>query len=111
MFTGTGGPPCRIYRLHQDDATLFVLDTRRFLTIKERLIKPDLPYDHRTMEIDLAPFYDYGPTLRDPDTIGNGIHYLNQYMSTRLSTQPEKWNRELYEFLKLHQLDKTQLAP
>ena len=100
---------CRIYRLHQDEAILYVLDTRSFLTIKERLIRPDLPYDHRTMEINLAPFYDYGPTLRDPDTIGNGIHYLNQYMSTRLSTQSEKWNRELYEFLKLHQLANTQL--
>ncbi|MEJ2690680.1 MAG: hypothetical protein P8130_12175 [Deltaproteobacteria bacterium] len=26
---------CRIYQLHQDEATLLALDTRRFLTIKE----------------------------------------------------------------------------
>jgi len=100
---------CRLYRLRQGDRVLYALDTKAFLSIKERLIRPDLPFDQRTLEIDFGAFYDYGPTLKDPDTIGKGIHYLNQYMSTRLSTQPEKWNQTLYEFLKLHQLHGTQL--
>ena len=61
------------------------------------------------MKINLAPFYDYGPTLKDPQTIGKGIKHLNRYMSARLANQPDKWNEELYEFLKLHNLHGVQL--
>jgi sucrose synthase len=100
---------CRFYLLTKGEAILHALETRPFLAIKERLINPQLPYDQRTLEIDFGSFYDYGPALRDPDTIGNGIHHLNQYMSTRLSTQPDRWNQALYEFLKLHQLHGMQL--
>ncbi|MEW6426488.1 MAG: sucrose synthase [Thermodesulfobacteriota bacterium] len=100
---------CRLLRLKRGDDGLQELDVRDFLAIKERLIRPDLPYDQRSLEIDLSPFYDYGPSLRDPDTIGNGIAHLNQYMSTSLAHQPEKWTRALYEFLKLHQLQGMQL--
>lgn len=100
---------CRLYELRRESLVLSVLDTRTFLQIKERMVRPDLPFDHRTMEINLAPFYDYGPNLRDPDTIGNGITHLNQYMSGSLAQQSEKWHKALYEFLKLHHLHDTQL--
>ena len=100
---------CRIYELTQEGNILKRLAVKDFLTIKERLIKTDLPYDQRTMELNLSSFYDYGPTLRDPDTIGNGIKHLNNYMSGHLAHQPEKWNNALYEFLKLHHLHGVQL--
>jgi sucrose synthase len=61
------------------------------------------------MEINLASFYDYGPTLKDPQTIGKGITHLNRYMSARLANQPEKWGQVFYEFLKLHHLHGVQL--
>lgn len=100
---------CRIYAVAAGETHLELVPLKEFLSIKEHLVKPDLPFYHRTMEINLAPFYDYGPTLKDPDTIGNGIKHLNRYMSGNISQHPEKWNRELYEFLKLHQLHGIQL--
>ena len=99
----------RIYELNSEDPALRVLSVKEFLTLKERLIKPDLPFSYKPMELNLSPFYDYGPNLKDPATIGNGIMHLNRYMSASLFNQPEKWNRALYEFLKLHQLHGVQL--
>lgn len=99
----------RIYRLFRDDVKLFQLSVKDYLLRKERLIKPDLPENQRTMEINLAPFYDYGPSLKDPKTIGKGIKHLNRYMSSNLFNQADKWNKALYEFLKLHQLHGVQL--
>jgi sucrose synthase len=100
---------CRIYRLIRQAELFEHLPVQEFLAIKERLIKPDLPYDHRSLEINLAPFYDYGPSLKDPDTIGEGIKHLNRYMSANLFQHQEKWNQALYEFLKLHHLHGIQL--
>jgi len=100
---------CRIYHLSRQAAAFEQLSVKDFLSIKERLIKTDLPADHRSLEINLAPFYDYGPSLKDPETIGDGIKHLNRYMSSNLSQQQEKWTKALYEFLKLHQLHGTQL--
>lgn len=100
---------CRVYELKEGESTLVWLDKKDFLTLKERLVKPGLPFDQRTMEIDLAPFYDYGPSHKDPDSIGEGIRHLNRYMSANLASEPEKWNIALYEFLKLHQLQGVHL--
>lgn len=85
------------------------LSARDFLSIKERLVRPHLPAQQRTMELNLAPFYDYGPSLKDPNTIGHGIRHLNRYLSANLANQPEKWQKALYEFLKLHHLHGVQL--
>ncbi|MCF6290454.1 MAG: sucrose synthase [Desulfobacterales bacterium] len=100
---------CRIYRLLPDSPVLERLAIDTFLLIKEKLVKPDLPYNHLPLKINLAPFYDYGPSLRDPDTIGAGIKHLNFYLSANLAQHPEKWHRTLYEFLKLHQMHGLQL--
>lgn len=100
---------CRIFVLNGEDEALGHLEINNFLEIKEHLVRPDLGYHHRTMEINLSSFYDYGPTLKDPQTIGKGIKHLNRYMSVRLANQPEKWGYDLYEFLKLHHLHGVQL--
>jgi len=95
---------CRLYLLRRGETVLHRLSTREFLARKERLVRPDLPWNQRTLEIDLAPFYDYGPFLRDPDTIGYGIRHLNRHLSGKLAQQPQKWNAVLFEFLQLHAL-------
>jgi sucrose synthase len=99
----------RIYRLSRQAVAFQQIAIKDFLSIKERLIKTDLPIDHRSLEINLAPFYDYGPSLKDPETIGDGIKHLNRYMSSNLFQQQEKWTKALYEFLKLHHLHGMQL--
>lgn len=100
---------CRFYAMQKGSDKLLPLDARTFLSVKERLVKPDLPAQQRTMELNLAPFYDYGPSLKDPNTIGHGIKHLNRYLSANLANQPDKWQKALYEFLKLHNLHGVQL--
>ncbi len=100
---------CRIYKLDRDLTDLFQISKTKYLTVKEQLIKPDLPEDTSRLEVNLDPFYDYGPNLKDPDTIGYGIRHLNRYMFTKMAQQPKEWANSLYEFLKLHQLHGVQL--
>jgi sucrose synthase len=100
---------CRMYRLTRDSERLEQLSVVDFLVVKERLLRPDLPAGQRTLELTFAPFYDYGPILKDPNTIGHGIQHLNRHMSASLASRPEQWHRALYEFLKLHQLHGVQL--
>ncbi len=99
----------RVYEVKETSSMLVRLSIKDFLGIKERLANPDLPLGQRTMEINMAPFYDYGPDLKDPGTIGNGIRHLNRYMSANVFHQRQKWNNTLFEFLKLHQLHGEQL--
>lgn len=100
---------CRIYRLRQGSDALELLSVIDFLAAKERLFRPELPDGQRTLELTFAPFYDYGPILKDPNTIGHGIEHLNRHMSASLASRPEQWHRALYEFLKLHHLHGVQL--
>ncbi len=100
---------CRILVLNGNESSLTHLAISDFLKVKEVLVKPELAGDNPTLELNLAPFYDYGPTLKDPHTIGRGITHLNRYLFARLANQPERWNELLYEFLKLHHLHGVQL--
>lgn len=100
---------CRIYELRKNEVALRVIPILEFLKTKEALVKPNLPYDHRTMELNLGPFYDYSPSFKDPESIGDGIKQLNRYMSGNIARFPEKWGESLYEFLKLHNLHGMQL--
>ncbi|MFO7605458.1 MAG: sucrose synthase [Desulfurivibrionaceae bacterium] len=95
---------CRVYVFNGVDEELGHLEIDDFLEIKEDVVRPDLNPQDRTMKINLSSFYDYGPILKDPQTIGHGIKHLNRHMTARLSNQPDKWHQVLYEFLKLHQL-------
>lgn len=99
----------RVYEVREKSPILVRLNIKEFLGIKERLVRPDLPKGQRTMEINMAPFYDYGPDLKDPGTIGNGIRHLNRYMSANVFHQRKRWNNTLFEFLKLHHLHGEQL--
>lgn len=100
---------CRLYQLNRDDPTLGSLSIKQFLSTKEQLFRHIPPHDNQPLEVNFAPFYDYGPAIRDPESIGNGVKHMNRYMAGKLSHDPEKWNENLYEFLKLHHLQREQL--
>jgi sucrose synthase len=61
------------------------------------------------LKIDFMPFYDYSPLIRDPRNVGKGIEFLNRHMSSSIFQNPEKWHKNLVEFLKIHCLGKQQL--
>ncbi len=100
----------RFYRMSLGGHYMEEIDATTFLNQKDIYIqgyagdKTSSP-----LEIDFLPFYDYSPTMSDSKKIGNGIRFLNQHLSSSLFQNPEKWRRNLFEFLKLHQLNGNQL--
>ncbi len=61
------------------------------------------------LKIDFTPFYDYAPHMRDPKNVGKGIEFLNRHLSSSIFQNPEKWHKDLFEFLKIHSLGGKQL--
>jgi len=61
------------------------------------------------LHIDLLPFYNFYPSIRDVNTIGNGIRFMNRYMCSDIFQNPDKWNEKLFGFLKLHKHNGKQL--
>ncbi len=99
----------RYYKIsiHMEDVD--EISVRELLDIRDRHARPDLYGQDGKLRIDFLPFYDYGPNIKDARRIGKGIEFLNKYMSSNLFQNPDKWNRFLYEFLKIHSFGDRQL--
>ncbi|MDX9801931.1 MAG: sucrose synthase, partial [Spirochaetia bacterium] len=78
------------------------LDQKDFFVTKKYM-------DEKHLHIDFLPFYDYGPSMKDPESLGKGISFLNKYLSSNIFSNPEKWNNYLFEFIKLHKYSDRQL--
>ncbi|MDD4526990.1 MAG: sucrose synthase [Candidatus Margulisbacteria bacterium] len=61
------------------------------------------------LTLDFMPFYDYSPSIKDSNDLGNGIKFLSKYMSSNFFQNPNKWNYLLFEFLSLHSIEDQQL--
>lgn len=61
------------------------------------------------VNIDLLPFYDYSPSIKNSEDIGNGIQFLNKILSSNLFQNPDKCEAQLFKFLSIHSLGKKQL--
>ncbi len=69
-----------------------------------------LPKVTRTdLHLDFLPFYDYAPSMKDAQNIGNGIRFLNRYLCSQIFLDPNKWHAKLFDFIKLHQHNGQQL--
>jgi len=79
------------------------------LDIRDRHVNHHHPADGQIFEIDFHPFYDYSPLIRDSKNIGNGVQYLNRFLSSKLFQDPRRWLGALYQFLSLHNYNGTQL--
>ncbi|MCP5514449.1 MAG: sucrose synthase [Spirochaetales bacterium] len=78
------------------------LDQKDFFATKKYM-------DEKHLHIDFLPFYDYGPSLKDPESLGKGISFLNKYLSSSIFSNPEKWNNYLFQFIKIHKYSDQQL--
>jgi sucrose synthase len=58
---------------------------------------------------DFMPFYDFSPTIRDVRTVGNGIRFLNRYMSSSIFSRPREWLDKSFSFVKMHHYQGQQL--
>jgi sucrose synthase len=61
------------------------------------------------LRLDFMPFYDFSPTIRDVQTVGSGIRFLNRYMSSNIFSHPQKWLNKSFTFIKMHQYNGQQL--
>ncbi|QUS59469.1 sucrose synthase [Synechocystis sp. PCC 7339] len=85
------------------------ISVQEILAIRDRYVNHHHPADGKIFEIDFRPFYDYSPLIRDSKNIGNGVQYLNRFLSSKLFQDPQQWLSELYKFLSLHNYNGTQL--
>jgi len=98
----------RYYMLRLDGRYMEEIDVQGYLDIKDRYILQQSS-NGTHLELDFKPFYDYSPSIRDTRTIGNGIRFLNRYMCSNIFSNPNQWNRKLFEFIKLHRYNGRQL--
>eukprot|EP00245_Coleochaete_scutata_P002204 TRINITY_DN12892_c0_g1_i2.p1 TRINITY_DN12892_c0_g1~~TRINITY_DN12892_c0_g1_i2.p1 ORF type:complete len:860 (+),score=151.07 TRINITY_DN12892_c0_g1_i2:306-2885(+) len=91
-------------RVNVDDMTVDDLSVSDYLAFKERLVMPDRPLDRSMLyplELDFGPFNESLPHLTRPQSIGNGVQFLNRHLSSRLFRDPAGM-QPLFEFLRLH---------
>ena len=98
----------RFYMLRGDGDHMESIDSHRYLDLKDRFV---LQHNRNgnSLHLDFLPFYDYSPSIRNTRTIGNGIRFLNRFMSSNIFNRPEEWQEKLFEFLKLHHTNEQQL--
>ncbi len=66
------------------DMTVESISIDELLKLRDKLVDYDYSQDGEVLKIDFQPFYDYSPSLRDSRKIGNGVDYLNRYLSNKL---------------------------
>jgi sucrose synthase len=84
------------------------ITVQELLDTRDRLVNRFHPEEGHIFEIDVHPFYDYSPLVRDPKNIGKGVQFLNRYLSSKL-LDSHKWLDTLFTFLSLHRYDGIQL--
>lgn len=98
----------RFYKYHNENAFLEETGVSEYLDLKDAFVFNE-SNDVTDVHIDFMPFYDYSPSIRDSKTIGSGIRYLNRYLSSNIFQKPEEWQRNIFEFMKLHKYQEKQL--
>jgi sucrose synthase len=95
-----------IYRLAGDLSGWETMPVRELLALRDRWVNR---YSPNLLEIDLAPFYQDAPTIRDPRNIGNGLEFLNRYLSSKLFAAPDLWLEALWQGLRQKSYNNTPL--
>ncbi|MFP4159652.1 MAG: sucrose synthase [Desulfobacterales bacterium] len=100
----------RIYRLSSDRLYLEEISVNRYLDYKDaHVLKNGAGSNRDALELDFMPFYDYAPTIKNVRNVGNGISYLNKYMSSSLFHKPDQWGSKLFDFVRIHRINGQQL--
>ena len=98
----------RFYMVRQDGEYIEEISLSTYLNLKDYYALQKSTDNHH-LHIDFMPFYDFSPSIRDIHSVGNGIRFLNRYLSSNIFSRPNEWNTKLFEFIKLHQYNGRQL--
>ncbi len=95
-------------RIHVDTMSVEDVSVTEFLRIKEQLVSRS-DEDDFILEIDLGPFDREFYKLREQDSIGRGVEFLNRRLSGHLFEEMGKNAEHVLEFLQVHHYRNQQL--
>jgi sucrose synthase len=95
-------------RIHTETIGIELVDVSEFLAFKERLVSASAEPDW-TLEVDLEPFTRHIYKLKEADSIGRGVEFLNRHLSSQLFQDLGKGDERLLEFLRVHKYRDQQL--
>ncbi|AFN74551.1 sucrose synthase [Melioribacter roseus P3M-2] len=97
----------KFYRISLEEFLIEEISSKEFLIYKETVAKPDTL--NTTLNLNFKPFYDKSPAVRDIKYIGSGVEYLNRFLSSQMFTNEERWKKNLFDFIRLHNFNGEQL--
>jgi sucrose synthase len=98
----------RFYMVRRDGEYMEEISLSTYLDLKDYYAQQK-SRDGYHLHVDFMPFYDFSPSIRDTRSVGNGIRFLNRYLSSNIFSRPDEWDAKLFEFIKLHQYNGQQL--
>ncbi|MBW4696398.1 MAG: sucrose synthase [Aphanocapsa lilacina HA4352-LM1] len=97
------------FRINREDLRVEPLSIQEYLDLCDQTTGRFRPQDGDVLELDFQPFYDFSPSIRDSKNIGKGVQFLNRFLSSKLFQDPGKWQQRLFQFLRLHRHNGSQL--
>lgn len=99
---------CYFYRVAFESVTFQRISVKDYLRYRD-MVTVGLHPSIKTLDIDFLPFYDYAPSIKNPQDIKDGIRFLNKHLSSSLFQKPDRWNAHLFDFIRIHHLNNRQL--
>ena len=94
----------RFFLIRKDGDYIEETSLEHFLDLQDVFVCHEEGGD-RHPHIDFLPFNRSTPSIRDRRSIGGGIRFLSRYLSSRLFSQPDEWNRKLFDFIRIQRFD------
>lgn len=94
----------RFYRIRKDGGYIEEITLSDYLDLQNAFVFLESSQEKHP-NIDFAPFYRNSPSMRDRRSIGNGIRFLNRYLSSQLFGNPDEWNQAFFDFIRRGKVD------
>ena len=98
----------RFYLVRKDGDYIEETDLSNYLSMRDYYIQ-QTKTDGLQLQLDFMPFYDFTPSIRDIRSVGNGIRFLNRYMSSNIFSRRREWLNKAFRFIQMHQHNGQQL--
>jgi len=95
--------------LHTETLDTKEVSVSEFLSFKERLVTGKDTTQRWSLELDFGPFNREFPKLTEPRSIGRGVEFLNRRLSSQLFHTIGGGDKQLFDFLQVHQYRGQQL--
>jgi len=99
----------RYLRIHTESLDLEEVSVSSYLEFRERVTDGGLGDQAWPLEVDLEPFSEGFPKLKERRSIGRGGEFMNRHLASRLFADPVRGLDRLFRFLSLHSCRGQQL--